>query len=663
MKRGALALALLAAAACGEDDDTGWAERLPEVAPPVPPVDARSTWIDLLALEVLSAEGAATAVTSVEIRAPEVKETGLEGMQRSRSGDSRVRSDVRRAFALDGAGAFEIRLPRGGRVRAAFGAVAPAKGERLAAGTVVDFALSFDAGDGFRVLASASVSGADLEHWIEAAFDVPAFDVPEGGGRLRFEATPRPGSGGDAGAVVRCAFANPSLELASSGAPDVVLVSIDTLRADRLGFAGYERDTSPNLDRLAERGVVFERCISQAPWTLPSYGSLFTSLHPTEHRAGVSLGAEVWERGGSADDFEKGSDRLAEGVPTLAESLSAAGYRTCALYFNPFLDPVTGIGRGFDEYVNCSYGASAGVDRAIEWFERNEGLPSFLFLQLIDPHWPYAPPAPFDRAFAGRAVESISGYPWSLALVRKRPPNAARKKLLSDLYDGEVAYVDAELGRLFAHLDDREQARDALVVVHSDHGEELWDHGRLEHGHSLHDEVLRVPLVIVRPSVLPPGRVASTVRTIDVFPTILDLLGLTAPSGLRGSSLVGLARGEVDVELEAFAEAILWGRPYAPFDEAKALVADGFKLVLGDGDSLRELYRLEDDPRELTDLALREPEDLARMRDLLARRFAELRSSARQAEGLELQEGERERLAQIGYADDEEDDGAGDEEP
>jgi arylsulfatase A-like enzyme len=649
---GVIALVL---AACG-DDGTVWAERLPPRTSGVDALDAHATWLDLLTLATTPPieDGAGADVPTmgnVELEPPALELNALEEMRRGRAKASRVLSDQRRAWItapLSAAREIAVDVPVGGVLRTAFGVHVPGEAGDdgpaapggLPAGVVVRFAVYFDPGDGRRTLARGVLADADLVSWHAVRAVVP------GPGELVFAAELE----GASTAIVAAAFANPSLERELSRVPDVVLVSVDTLRADRLGCYGYARPTSPNIDRLAEGGVVFERCISQAPWTLPSYGSLFTSLYPTEHRAGVSGKAELWTRElPEGETVSKQAERMADTVPTLAGELARAGYRTAGFYFNPYLNPRAGVSRGFDEYAWIGYSASAGVDRALAWMDANEGLPRFLFLHLIDPHWPYAPPAPFDERFAGRSVDSLANYPWGMQATRNNPQSAERRKLLTDLYDGEIAYADDELGRLFERLDD---AR-TLVVFHSDHGEEFWDHGRFEHGHSMHEELLRVPFVLSFPSALRPARVPTQVRVVDIFPTVLDLLGLEVPDGLRGSSLVPLARGDVSgVHLVSYSESILHGRPYAPFDEAKAMTADGWTIVVGDGDAADPvLYRFGERPPESTDVSGDNAEATERLRKQLGRTFRDATLRAVEGGVIEYSAEQQNALEGLGYVD------------
>ena len=349
--------------------------------------------------------------------------------------------------------------------------------------------------------------------------------------------------------------------------PNVVLVSIDTLRADHLGSYGYERDTSPFLDSLAARGKLFENAFAQASWTLPSHMSLFTSTYPGTHRVETSRRA------------------LSPAIPTLTERLRDAGYATAGYVSWIYLKSEYGFGRGFDRYVELlpdesqvdsathhSVRAEAFVERSLEWVSetaeaRDEGplrgKPWFLFLHLFDPHMSYEPPLDmaqrFDPSLEGVEAgshEFLSQYIDGLhdGDAPAVPPDVLRRA--KALYDGEIRYVDEALRRFFGELESQGLLENTVVVVTSDHGEEFDDHGSMEgHQWTLYDEVLRVPLFVVGPGV-EPGVEDRMVQSIDVAPTILDLVGFATraevpgtveeqvPGTFEGRSLLPLLRGE-----------------------------------------------------------------------------------------------------------------------
>lgn len=301
---------------------------------------------------------------------------------------------------------------------------------------------------------------------------------------------------------------------------NVVLITIDTLRADRVGFAGYDAAETPVLDGLAEGGVVFEEAVASAPVTLPSHATILTGRYPPSHGA-----------------LDNGFYSLGEDVPTLATVLRRAGYRTAAFVGAFVLHGQYGLDEGFETYddhfrhprlagqEDVERRAEEVVARACEWVERREGDdPFLLWVHCFDPHAPYDPPEPYRARFADR-------------------------------YDGEIAYTDHALGRLVDTLHRAGLRGRTLVIVASDHGEAFGDGGERTHGLLLRGSTLRVPLVMCAPGVLPEGRrVKGTVSTADVLPTALELLGAGAPEGIEGRSLVtAIGRGAAEAR-EAYSE-------------------------------------------------------------------------------------------------------------
>ena len=310
----------------------------------------------------------------------------------------------------------------------------------------------------------------------------------------------------------------------------------------------------PHLDRLAREGVVFDQATSVAPLTLPAHASLFTGLLPPAHGVRDNAGAP-----------------LASDAVTLAEILGAAGFRTAAFVGSDVLHPDRGLNQGFDRYGGVrqhSERSATGqrpadevVSEAIRWIDEVGDVPFFLWTHLYDPHRPYEPPEPFASRHG------------------------------SDLYVGEIAYADSQIGRLFDALDRRQLLEDTLVIVAGDHGESLGEHGERDHGVFIYESVLRIPLIIRAPGVS-PRRVSPVVRLIDVMPTVLDVLGLPAPP-IDGISLLEVMRGGRGPELEAYSESEYPRR--LGWSPLRSLRDGRFKVI----DAPRpELYDLERDPFE-----------------------------------------------------------------
>ena len=347
----------------------------------------------------------------------------------------------------------------------------------------------------------------------------------------------------------------------------IVLVSIDTLRADRLPAYGYAGVETPAIDRLVADGVLFERAYSHSPQTLPAHVSMFTGLLPVEHGVRDNLG------------FAVAPDQI-----LLPELLAPLGYRSAAVVSSYVLRKEVGLARGFETYDDRlppapPEASGAQVQRdggdslqvAERWLDGNAGAgsPFFLFLHLYEPHMPYAPPERFARY---------------------------------EPYDGEIAYADEIVGDLFASLRARGLYDDALIVLLSDHGEGLGDHGEQEHGVFLYDEAIHVPLVVKLPGGRGAGRrVSVPVQHIDLLPTMLDLAGAAAPDGLRGRSLGPLLVDDGDgwPERPLYAEA-LYPRYHFGWSELYALTTERHRYIQAPRE---ELYDLVADPEERENLA------------------------------------------------------------
>jgi len=391
---------------------------------------------------------------------------------------------------------------------------------------------------------------------------------------------------------VACGEGKPRLNL--------LLIGIDTLRHDHLGCYGYDRNTSPYIDDLAAEGVLFENVVAQSPWTLPSFATVFTSLHPTQHGADGSRSA------------------LRESVPTLASVLQANGYATGAVVNAPYLKGHHGVNRGFDSYhMPPPKGRVAnGTTRdALAWIDENSDRPFFMFAHYFDPHIPYEPPEPYDMMFDPDYAGRIKSPYNPKGLPRFRDRNFDQMESLSDadwnhirsLYDGEIAFTDKAVGDLLRGLRERGLTDNTLIVFLSDHGEEFFEHHGFEHGHSLYDELVRVPMIFSLPGVLPRGeRIAHQVRLLDVQPTILDMLGIEPWTEPEGVSILPLmtgsgARSAKEASLLppeiAFSEAILYG------DERKSLSAYPWKLIYNVKKDEIMFFNLAEDPGETIDVA------------------------------------------------------------
>jgi choline-sulfatase len=424
---------------------------------------------------------------------------------------------------------------------------------------------------------------------------------------------------------------------------NVVLVIADTLRADKLSAQGGPPGATPHLDALAAEGVRFAHANAHAPWTLPSIASLLTSLHPLEHGAG-----------GHVPKFTG----LDPSVTTLPDVLRARGLQSHAIVNVTFLDPETfGVTRGFDAVDQVSFennvdlrAATATTDAALAWLdgEREGQRPFLLLVHYFDPHAVYAPPRHYREVWGaepdkqsawtfGTREEMVALRAGQLDLSREILARAER------LYEGEVAYLDAEVGRLVAGLEERGLMRDTAVVFTADHGEEFLEHGSFEHGHSLFEELIHVPLIVRAPG-LEPAVVQDRVRLVDVAPTICELLDLPSPESFVGQSLLGLARGTERGSRSVLAHGNFWRAPLSSFTDG------GWKLIL-DAAGAAHLYHLDVDPHEQHDLAQAEAPRVEAMRAHLVAAQAAMAALARGGRAALTVE-QRRALSGLGYGGD-----------
>jgi arylsulfatase A-like enzyme/Tfp pilus assembly protein PilF len=393
-----------------------------------------------------------------------------------------------------------------------------------------------------------------------------------------------------------------------SQTPSILLISLDTTRADHLGCYGYRAASTPHIDRWADEGVVFEQALSPVPITLPAHASILTGLFA--HRHGVR---------------DNGIYGLPEGPETLPGRLAEAGYDTAAVVAAAVLDRQYGLDRGFGVYDDTVSGgrfeiaerkAGEVTDRALS-VARGLTRPFFLFVHYFDPHSSYDPPAPFSSRY------------------RSSP------------YDGEIAYVDQELGRLRRELTSLGLLDDTIVVITSDHGEGLGEHGEPTHGVFLYQSTLHVPLVMVVPGLWPAGtRVQHLVSLVDIVPTLLELTGSPALADLDGSSLAGLvdggSRGErwLPLESEYGFNAYGWA--------TLAGITDGKQKWIGAPEP--ELYDLARDPGERRNLAVAQPDERDRLVSLWRAQVAEDRRASLDQDLPGLAGPERlARLSALGY--------------
>ncbi|HSJ15971.1 MAG TPA: sulfatase [Longimicrobiales bacterium] len=392
-----------------------------------------------------------------------------------------------------------------------------------------------------------------------------------------------------------------------AAAPNVLLIILDTVRAANLGLYGHHRDTSPQLDAWAESGVVFERAVVTAPWTLPSHAALFTGQY--NFAAGTAFARPLDDR-----------------FPTLAEVFGSHGYATAAFVANlSFATRATGLARGFHRYDDLpftpgmfahSYWILRGVSRRIAtlpgrqywakskraaqvtddflaWLGRRPDRPFFVFLNYFDAHDPYEPPEPF-RSMYGPAPEH--------ELSDDEVYTTAQLGPWINAYDGAIRYIDGELGRLFEALAATGLRENTLIVVTSDHGEMFGEHGQIQHTTGVYLPVLHVPLALAFPGVVPAGvRVPAAVSLRDIPATILDIAGIPQ-AAIGGHSLAALWSGGAPVTSPLLAELDFDHREILSRGHIASLLDGPYHYIAHPG-GVEELYDVVADPAEERDLA------------------------------------------------------------
>jgi arylsulfatase A-like enzyme/Tfp pilus assembly protein PilF len=405
---------------------------------------------------------------------------------------------------------------------------------------------------------------------------------------------------------------------AGVGKPNVVLITLDTTRADHLGCYGYPYATTPNEDALARRGVLFTQAITPAPLTLPAHSSIMTGMYPTYHGVRVN-----------------GNTALGQSQHTLAEVFFEKGYQTGAFIGAFVLDGRWGLNQGFDvyddrfdlkKYEHLDLGTvqrpgNEVTDSALAWLESHKKGPFFAWIHLYDAHAPYEPPEPFASEHRDRG--------------------------LAGLYDGEIAFADSQVGRVVSWLHANGLDGKTVIVVIGDHGEGLGSHGEGNHGYFVYDYALHVPFVVVTPFPELRGvRVASEVSSVDVFPTVLDLAGIDVTAPVQGRSLVSaMLHPRPDPDAYAYAESMTPNLQFG-WSALQCLRTNRYKLIEA---PRPELYDLSTDPDEQMNVFARYPAVANALEQKLDRLIAETSRDAPAPEAADLDKETVERLAALGY--------------
>lgn len=503
---------------------------------------------------------------------------------------------------------WRVRVPEGGRLQVGLGSPT---------GRSVEGTVTLRRGAEREILeviepGAGGDGGQEGARWRDVGVDLST----HAGHRVTLELTARvprtAGPGADdvpevAWAPVDVTGRRPAPELGRDGRPNILVIVVDTLRFDHLTPYGYPRETSPRIQALlADAGAVVEEAYSQAPWTLPSVASYLTSRNPGEFLAG-----------------DPATFGIPEGMENLTEVVAGLGYRTGGFIANPTLRATNGFGRGFETFYTPSsrQAIHSHADelnrRALPWLHAHQDQPFFLYVHYVDPHDPYWNPDMVDgRSPYFEDPGGISGR-WIHGVYAGRievPELERQIRHFTALYDTEIRFADRAIGELLDSIPP-EVLRDTLVVLTSDHGEELYDHGGWKHGHTLYEDQIHVPLILRWDGRIPAGsRLPGTVRLLDLAPTLVSAAGGEAPAAWQGIDLLPALTGEGSLpRLAAFAQhlsagptrvatvlegekLILFNRR-EPFQPQDSLQEHLYRVDMGRLERL-ELYDLESDPRE-----------------------------------------------------------------
>ena len=423
--------------------------------------------------------------------------------------------------------------------------------------------------------------------------------------------------------------------------PSLLLITVDTLRADRLPFYGYKRNTAPFLGKLAEHGIVFTNAYSTSSWTVPAVTSLVTGVYPYSH--GVTHGfikkKHIYKQ-----------EIVPQTLPNLPEQLRALGYRTYGVTANYHLTKELGFGRGFDRYACVGFCAAEKVNQSfLKWKNEIEAQngPVFIWLHYFDPHIPYIGRQPWLKQYQNDETEIESDRISSLirpVLMRQEIKNKGQRilTLAKSHYDSEINYCDNQIKQLFQEFPSLEHY---VLLFTADHGEEFREHGRLGHARNLYNETVRIPLFIRLPETVSTTSSKEVASLVDVAPTLLAIAGGKAPQSWQGRALID-QRGQISPQEGRHVLAQLHNGIAPPLN---TLIGTNGKLIIHDKTQAKELYNLLDDPAERNNLTTLQPEKTREQNEILQKLVLSLTPAPKTVETKPLQKDKEEMLRSLGY--------------
>jgi len=439
---------------------------------------------------------------------------------------------------------------------------------------------------------------------------------------------------------------------------NIVLISIDALRADHLSCYGYERRTSPNIDNIAENGITFKNAIAPSSWTVPSIASLFTSVYPINH--GVIYGQLLY-----LEDFsniykgDKTNIRIrqvfSDKLTTLTEILKKHGYNTFGVTSNILLDEKTGFARGFDYFKCFDFSPAPSVNETIYSWEDEikKSDKFFLWVHYFDPHDPYYARTPWVTRYTSMALTQklnlskipMNEIPYSISSFKK--DHQALSNLIA-LYDSEINFVDSYLGELIKRfaLD-----KNTLIIITADHGEEFLEHDKLLHGNNLYQETIQIPLIVKLPRSNKKVLAENHINLVDIMPTILDMLNINPPEQTLGKSFWKKK------ELLFWLKKTLLRKDSLDYNFSeldirsvlKTIITPEWKYIYNYQDEAEELYNIKSDPLELNNLANKEPKQRNKLREQLFKWVSNSKKYHTERKPFQLSPEEEEKLKSLGY--------------
>lgn len=423
--------------------------------------------------------------------------------------------------------------------------------------------------------------------------------------------------------------------------PSLLLITVDTLRADRLPFYGYKRNTAPFLGKLAEQGIIFTNAYSTSSWTVPALASLVTGVYPYSH--GVMRGS-----------IKKGHVYKQQLVPrklsNLAGKLRSLGYRTYGVTANAHLMKELGFARGFDRYTCVGFCSAEKVNQAfLQWKQEieSQGGPVFIWLHYFDPHIPYVGQQPWLKQYQADETPAESGTIGSAfrpvllnRIIKKKGQRFLT--IAQSHYDSEINYCDDQIKKLFQAFPSLEQY---VMAFTADHGEEFMEHGKLGHARNLYNITVRVPMFIRTPDRKSATRSKEVASLIDIAPTLLAIAGGKSPQSWQGRALID-QKGQVSPSEQRYVLAQLHNGIAPPLN---ALIGSEWKLVINDKTNVQELYNLINDPAEQHNLAAAQPEKAKQLGGNIQKLILSLTPAPKKGGEKPMQKDKEEMLRSLGY--------------